>query len=159
MSTVVRRLASFACLLVLLAVAVLWITRESTRSNESYQEIGLRWLRDEYELDEATFQKVNELHQAYFATCNQMCRDIKEASRPLLMQTRRHPLPSKTAANLRHHEEQLCNECEDTAKKHLLKVADLMPPQHRQRFLDDMLTTLETQRLQHELDMSSRMRR
>lgn len=155
----VRRLAGFAFLLALLAGAVLWITRESARPRESYQELGLRWLRDEYRLDDATFQKVTELHEAYFATCSQMCRQIKEASRPLLMQTRRQPLPTATAAGLRHHEQRLCDECEQAAKKHLHQVAELMPAHERQRFLDDMLTTLETQRLQHDLDLSSRARR
>ncbi|MGV3658599.1 MAG: hypothetical protein ACO1TE_00390 [Prosthecobacter sp.] len=155
----VRRLAGFICLLALLAGAVLWITRESARPRESYQEIGLRWLRDEYRLDDATFEKVAALHHAYFATCSQMCRQIKEATRPLLMQTRRQPLSTSTKAGLRQQEQKLCDDCELAAKKHLLQVADLMPEEQRQRFLDDMLSTLETQRLQHDLDMSAHTRR
>lgn len=155
----VRRLAGFIFLLTLLSGAVLWITRESMRPHDHYQERGLRWLKDEYHLDDTTFHQVEKLHEAYFASCTQMCRDIKEASRPLLMQNRRRPLPTATKAHLQRQEHQLCDQCEDTAKKHLYQVADLMPPHERRRFLDDMLTTLEAQRRQHELDLSSHPRR
>lgn len=155
----VRRLAAFTFLLTLLAGAVLWITREFMRPAPSYQQRGLRWLKEEYRLDDATFQQVEELHEAYFASCTRMCREIKEASRPLLMQNRRNPLPSATQAGLRRQEHQLCEKCEDAAKTHLHQVASLMPPTERQRFLDDMLTTLDAQRRQHELDLSSHSRR
>lgn len=155
----VRRLAGFIFLLALLAGAVLWITRESMRPDASNQQRGLRWLKEEYHLDDPTFQQIEKLHEAYFATCTQMCREIKEASRPLLMQNRRNPLPSATKAGLQRQEHQLCDQCEDSAKKHLHQVAALMPPHEQQRFLDDMLTTLEAQRRLHELDLSSHPRR
>lgn len=152
----VRRLAGFLFFLALLAGTVLWIARESLRPRESNQERGLRWLREEYHLDDATFQKVAALHESYFATCDKMCREIKEASRPLLMRPRR---PSGSTAGMHQRERQLCDQCERAAKQHLHQVAELMPPQEGQRFLEDMLATLESQRLQHDLETSARTRR
>lgn len=152
----VRRLAGFACLLALLGGAAWWVTRESGRPRESNQERGLRWLKEEYELDNDAFQKVAALHEAYFATCDQMCREIKTASRPLLMRPRH---PSSSTAGLRQQEQRLCDQCEQAARQHLHQVARLMAPEQGRRFLSDMLPTLERQRLQHDLETSAHTRR
>lgn len=159
MISAVKRLMGFVCLLVLLGAAVLWITWQSMGVRESHQEKGLRWLKEEYQLDEASFKKALALHEAYFATCNQMCQEINDASRPLLMRSRRIPQQAAMAKGLHDREQRLCDSCEDAAKKHLHKVAELMTPEQGKRFLADMLETLETQRLQHDLDMTARPRR
>lgn len=152
--TPAQRLVRFACLLVLLAVSALWITRESLRPREPLQATGLRWLKEEYQLDEATFSEVEKLHRAYFATCDKMCRQIQEAARPLSRRARQGP----PAAALQHQEQRLCDECEETARHHLRQVAALMPPEQGRRFLDHMLLTLETQRRVHDLQMSASTR-
>lgn len=151
-----RRLAGFACLLALLAGAAAWFARESMRSRESNQARGLRWLKEEYELDHATFLKVAALHEAYFASCDKMCREIKAASRPLLMRARH---PSGGVAGVWQQEQQLCDECQEAAKKHLHQVARLMPPERGRRFLDDMLPALERQRQRHDRETSALARR
>lgn len=148
-----RRLAVFFFLLALLAGGVLWITRESQRPHESNQERGLRWLKEEYQLNEAAFLKAAELHRAYYAQCDQMCLQVKEASRPLLMRPRQPPSHT-IAAGLREQERKLCDKCEETARHHLHQVARLMAPEQGRRFLNDMLAALEQQRLLHDLETS-----
>lgn len=154
-----QRLTLFFLATAALVVAALWGTRESLRQRESLQEVGLRWLKEEYQLDDATFERVSALHRDYFTQCSQMCRKLGEADRPLLWRTRqRHPQPNDLEDRLTK-EQALCTECEKTATEHLRQVAELLPPGQAERFLDEMLATLQQQRREHDRSISSSLRR
>ncbi|MBE2284826.1 MAG: hypothetical protein IAE77_15305 [Prosthecobacter sp.] len=153
------RIAAFVFLTAAAAGAALWATRESLRPRENPQEVGLRWLKDEYHLDDATFEKVSALHRDYFRQCDKMCRQINEADRPLLWRARnRNRQPGELNAHLAR-DQIVCGDCEKAATEHLKQVAALMPGQSGQRFLDDILPIMQQQRRVHDENLSSHLRR
>lgn len=153
------RIAAFVFLTAAAAGAALWATRESLRPRESPQEIGLRWLKDEYHLDDTTFEKVSALHRDYFRQCDKMCRQINEADRPLLWRARhRNRQPSELNAQLAR-DQSVCGDCEKAATEHLKQVAALMPGESGQRFLEDILPVMQQQRRVHDENLSSNIRR
>ncbi|MBL9179386.1 MAG: hypothetical protein JNM65_15085 [Verrucomicrobiaceae bacterium] len=153
------RLLGFAFLTVVVATAALWITRESLRSRESPAEIGLRWLKEEYHLDEPVFERITALHRDYYQKCDQMCRQINEADRPLLWRARQRGRTSSDVDALLSKERAICADCEKTAIKHLRQVAAHMPPEQGKRFLENILPAIQQQRLEHDSRVSSRLRR
>jgi hypothetical protein len=153
------RIAAFVFLTAVAAGAALWATRESLRPRENPQEVGLRWLKDEYHLDEATFEKVSAMHRDYFRQCDKMCRQIDEADRPLLWRSRRQKRqPGEVDAQLTR-DQLVCGDCEKAATEHLRQVARLMPESSGQRFLDDILPVMQKQRRVHDENISSNLRR
>lgn len=154
-SSPTRRLLQFALLTAAAAGIALWIARESVRPRElPPQEAGLMWLRDEYQLDDATFERIHALHRDYFRRCENMCRQIDAADRPLLWRGRRSgPPPADLPAQIAS-ERALCSDCETAATKHLEQVAALMPPEQGRRFLADIMPTIHRQRLEHDQRIS-----
>ena len=153
------RIAAFVFLTAAAAGAALWATRESLRTRESPQEVGLCWLKDEYHLDATTFEKVSALHRDYFRQCDKMCRQINEADRPLLWRARhRNRLPGELDAQLARGQS-VCGDCEKAATEHLRQVAALMSGKSGQRFLEDILPVMQQQRRVHDENLSSNIRR
>lgn len=155
------RIVAFVFLTAAAAFAALWATREGLRLRESPQEVGLRWLKDVYHLDDATFEKINSLHRDYFRQCDNMCRQIDAADRPLLWRARqrgRQPGEGEVEAQFAR-EQVICADCEKAAIAHLQQVSALMPPPQGQRFLDDILPVMRQQRLDHDAKLSSSLRR
>jgi hypothetical protein len=153
------RLIGFALIAAALAALSLWITRESLRPRESPQEIGLRWLKEEYLLDAAAFGRIRALHDEYFTQCTKMCRQIAAAARPLLWRARHRSREYGDVGVQLSLEQALCGDCEKAAVQHLQQVAVLMPPAEGKRFLDDVLPALQQQRREHERLVSSSLRR
>ncbi len=153
------RLIGFALIAAALAAVSLWITRESLRARESPQEIGLRWLKEEYLLDDAAFDRISALHHDYFTQCTKMCRQIAAATRPLLWRARHRSRQYGDVDAQLSQEQALCGDCEKAAVQHLQQVAALMPPAEGKRFLDDILPALQQQRREHERRVSSSLRR
>jgi len=158
--TPVGRLVCFFLLTGAVAVVALWATRETLQSRESLQESGMRWLRHEYRLDDAAFQRISSLHSDYFQQCDQMCRQIDEASRPFFWRARQRHRSSSSNLDTQFSKEQaLCTDCEKAAVEHLHQVAKLMTPDQGKRFLEDILPLLQQQRREHDLRVSSSIRR
>jgi hypothetical protein len=153
------RLTGFALLTVAIAAVALWATRESLRSRESPQDVGLRWLKDEYHLDDATFLRVSTLHREYFQQCDKMCRQIVATDRPLLWRARHQTRKAGEIDAQLVKGQAICADCEKAATEHLRQVAALMPPDQGKRFLEDILPSLHQQRREHDRRVSSSIRR
>lgn len=153
------RLVGFALITFIIATLALWATRESLRSRESPQDVGLRWLKAEYHLDDATFERVSALHRDYFQQCDKMCRQIDAADRPLLWRARHQVRKAGEIDSQFVKEQAICADCEKAATDHLKQVAALMPPDQGKRFLDDILPILQQQRREHDRRVSSSIRR
>lgn len=157
--TPVKRIIAFVLLTTAAAGAALWATRESLRPRENPQEVGLRWLKHEYHLDDTTFEKVSALHRDYFRQCDKMCRQINEADRPLLWRARHRNRPTGEIDAQLARGQSVCGDCEKAATEHLKQVAALMPGESGQRFLDDILPVMQHQRRVHDENLSSNIRR
>ena len=96
----------------------------------------LAWMRREYGLNDAQFQKVSELHAAYQPQCMEMCRRIDEQNdrlRQLLGAT------NVVTAEIKRslvEAAQLRGECQAAMLRHFYEVSRAMPPGQGRRYLE-----------------------
>ena len=156
-----RRLIGFILLAVLVGVASRWATHEWLRPTPSTHDLGLRWLKEEFHLTEESYQKVASSHQEYFLRCEDMCKKLDAATRPLLWRTRGRTgkeQPGRVETDLQA-ERALCRDCESEMVTHLQRVAKLMPEQEGSRFLRLILPEVLEQHRQHDNRVTSLMQR
>ncbi len=127
------------------------------------QQLGLAWLKAEYQVPDEAFARITTLHEEYFARCDAMCAQMIGAHRPALPRAARNLGPrdaerlrQQAAAAAREREKALCESCLDTMVAHLQAVAALMPAGQGERFLRDLLPKLVNPRELQELRVSPR---
>jgi hypothetical protein len=95
----------------------------------------LAWMQQEFQLDDATFTKVQALHTAYAPTCADLCRAIARANsrvRDLTAQSR--TMTPELADAIR--EAQLRQaDCRTAMLRHIYETAALLPPEAATRYL------------------------
>ena len=156
-----RRLIGFFLLAVLVGFASRWATHEWLRRSPSTHDLGLRWLKEEFHLTEKSYQEVVSIHQEYFLRCEDMCKKLDAATRPLLWRTRGRTgkeQPGKVETD-RQAERALCTDCETEMVVHLQRVAKLMPENEGSRFLKLILPEVIEQHRQHDNRVTSLMQR
>ncbi len=95
----------------------------------------LAWLRTEFHLSEAEFERVSRLHSAYRPHCEERCRRIaaKNAElKALLSQT--NGVTAEIEKKLTEASE-LRLECQKAMLRHFLEVSQTMPPEQGKRYL------------------------
>jgi hypothetical protein len=96
---------------------------------------GLEWLRREFHLSDAQFQKIETLQSEYAPVCNEMCRRIMEANSKLdrLVSENSELTPDVQAAI---KEAGLVQEdCHQQMLAHIYRVSAQMNPADGQRYL------------------------
>jgi hypothetical protein len=98
-------------------------------------EPELAWLRDEFQLGEAEFERISEMHEAYLAGCAERCRHIDEKNaqlRELLTATNRvTPQIERVLAEAA----QLRAQCQKQMLEHFYEVSRTMPAEQGKRYL------------------------
>lgn len=158
----------FKALLVVLGTVVLAVATHDlvigvAPRQPSQHELGLAWLKTQYEVPDAAFEKIKALHEDYFQKCDAMCAQMLAAQRPDRHFPTRNVSPSQ-ASTLRRRaetatlaqEKALCETCLNTMVDHLESVASLMPEGQGQRFLQDLLPELVNPRELQELRAQTR---
>jgi hypothetical protein len=112
-----------------------------TNRTASYREIErtcgpeLAWVKREFRLNDADFERIRRLHQAYKPVCAAYCRRVDEKNRELAslmaVSTEVTP-PIKTALN---DAADLRKECLAQMLKHFYAVSQAMPPEQGRRYL------------------------
>lgn len=99
----------------------------------------LAWLRDEFELDDAEFERIAALHVSYLPTCERLCARISEARRKVsaLVLSGDSVTPELEAA-LRE-EAVLRAECQTAMLGHIYTTAAALPSEKSRAYLDAML--------------------
>ncbi|MBM3837123.1 MAG: periplasmic heavy metal sensor [Verrucomicrobia bacterium] len=95
----------------------------------------LLWLKNEFNLSDAEFERVSRLHDGYLPQCTQMCARIaaKDAElKALLSQT--NVLTAEIEAKLTEAS-QLRLECQKNMLKHFYEVSRTMKPDQGKRYL------------------------
>jgi Heavy-metal resistance len=107
----------------------------SERAVANSDKPALTWLQQEYQLNDAQFARVCEVHDAYRPKCMEMCRmiDAKNAQIERLLAATNVITPEikqalAEAARIR-------GECEAAMLEHFYKVAQTMPPEQGKRYL------------------------
>jgi hypothetical protein len=95
----------------------------------------LEWLRQEFHLSDAEFQKIGALQSAYTPVCNEMCRRIMEANSKLdrLVSENKEVTPDLRAAIREAGLVQ--EECHQQMLAHIYQVSAQMNPADGQRYL------------------------
>lgn len=129
----------------------------------SQQELGLAWLKTEYQVPDAAFEKIVALHEDYFEKCDAMCAQMLATNRLSRHFPTRNISPSQASALRRRaesasmaQERALCETCLKTMVAHLESVAALMTEEQGRRFLQDLLPELVNPRELIELRAQSR---
>jgi len=96
----------------------------------------LAWLKREFHLSEAEFDRITELHEAYQPQCREMCRRIDEQTaklRKLLANTK--VVTPEIEATLAESS-RLRTECQRNMLRHFFEVSQTMPPDQGRRYLE-----------------------
>lgn len=102
----------------------------------------LEWLRREFQLTDAQFARITELHDVYNPVCATLCQRIVEANTRLeeLVAREQGVIPEIEAALL--ESATVRRDCNEALLKHAYAVAAEMPPESGKRYLHMMTTRL-----------------
>jgi len=96
----------------------------------------LSWLKQEFNLNDAEFKRISDLHAGYLPTCREMCGRIAAKNgelRAILAQTNTvTPVIVEKLAEIA----QLRAQCQKNMLEHFYEVSRAMPPAEGKRYLD-----------------------
>jgi len=107
----------------------------SARTLQRSDKPELAWLKEEFKLGDAEFNRVSELHAAYLPQCREMCRHIDAQNGQLrkLMADATKMAPEIDAALA--ESARLRSECQRMMLNHFFQVSQTMPPEQGRRYL------------------------
>jgi hypothetical protein len=123
----VAAMAAYGC--------IYFVCTSSTRSLVQSSQPELAWLRNEFNLNDAEFKRVSELHAAYLPQCREMCRkiDAQNAQLQKLLATATNATPEIDAAL--EEAGKIHSECQSMMLRHFFQVSQTMPPEQGHRYL------------------------
>ena len=116
----------------------------------------LAWLKKEFKLTDAEFNRVSQLHEAYLPQCRERCKRIQEQDDKLQQLLAQSKTVTPEIQNLLTERAKTRAECEAEMLKHFLEVSRTMPPKQGERYLAwvQQQTSLRGQGMQHRHDMA-----
>ena len=105
--------------------------------------LGMAWLKNEYQLDDATFEKVTEAHRRYFRACEQRCHELADVNRHFLSEVREDSQRQSDLDAVQILRETICHDCRLAMIDHVHEVAALMQEETGRRFIADVQRALE----------------
>src|SRR6266576_1008353 len=101
----------------------------SARSLQRSDKPELAWLKEEFNLSDADFKRVSELHAAYLPQCRDMCREIDAHNVKLkaLLSGATNMTPEITTALA--ESSRLRSECQTMMLSLFFQVSQTMPPE------------------------------
>ncbi len=107
----------------------------SARNLQRSDKPELAWLKEEFNLSDAEFKRVSELHAAYLPQCAEMCTQIYAQNQRLkeLLAATNQVTPEIEAAIM--ESSKLRGECQRNMLKHFYEVSRTMPPEQGRRYL------------------------
>ncbi len=106
-------------------------------------ELGMAWLKKEYQLDDETFEKVTEAHRRYFRECARRCHELADVNRHFLSEVRGDTPPQSDLDAVEILRESICHDCRLAMIEHVHEVASLMDEETGRRFIGDVQRALE----------------
>jgi hypothetical protein len=107
----------------------------SARNLQRGDKPELVWLKDEFNLSDAEFKRVSELHAAYLPQCAEMCREIDAQSQRLKgLLAATNQITTEIEAAIAESS-RLRAECQRNMLKHFYEVSRTMPPEQGRRYL------------------------
>lgn len=114
---------------------VYFVCMSPARSLQQSDKPELAWLKEEFNLSDADFKRVSELHAAYLPQCREMCREIDAHNLKLqkIVSGATNMTPEINAAV--SESARLRSECQTMMLRHFFQVSQTMPPEQGQRYL------------------------
>jgi hypothetical protein len=104
---------------------------------ELCEEVGaeLAWIKQEFALSDADFERVKDLHEAYKPVCAEMCQsiDIKNAELAHLLEDSDNLTPE--ISEIVGEVTELTKECRLKMLEHFFRVSQAMPPEQGRKYL------------------------
>lgn len=95
----------------------------------------LAWLKKEFKLTDAEFNRISQLHEAYLPRCRERCKRIKEQDDKLQQLLAQSKTVTPEIQNLLAERAKIRADCEAEMLKHFLAVSRTMPPKQGERYL------------------------
>ncbi len=96
----------------------------------------LAWLQHKFNLGEAEFKRISDLHAGYLPQCLERCRQIDELNGKLANLLATAPLITIEIESLLKERAQLRANCQLEMLKHFFQVSHTMPAEQGRRYLD-----------------------
>jgi len=131
-------------MLLLLGLAAFWGVRRVAdfAPGQDGLALGMAWLKKEYQLDDATFEKVTAAHSSYFRECEERCHELADVNRHFLSQLREKAPHLSDLDAVQVLQESICHECRLAMIDHVHQVSELMPEETGRRFIADVQSAL-----------------
>jgi len=95
----------------------------------------LAWLKVEFNLSDAEFKRIADLHKAYLPDCAQMCRRIAAKNEEMRVLLRQTNSPVAAVEGKLSEAAELRLECQKRMFRHFVEVSQAMPPAQGKRYL------------------------
>jgi hypothetical protein len=95
----------------------------------------LAWLKHEFNLSDAEFRRVSELHTGYLPQCKDRCRRIEELNDKLSRLLGKATQMTPELEQALNERAQIRALCQAEMLKHFFAVSHTMPPEQGQRYL------------------------
>ena len=95
----------------------------------------LAWLKKEFQLDDAEFERIAKLHEGYMPRCAELCRRIAQKNAELRQIVSVTNVDPKAVEQKLKEAGDLRVECEQNMFNHFLEVSREMPPEEGKRYL------------------------
>jgi hypothetical protein len=95
----------------------------------------LAWLKKEFNLDDAEFSRVSQLHEAYLPRCAERCRRIELQNQKLQELLRQTTTVTSEIKDLLVERGKMRAACEAEMLGHFIEVSRTMPPEQGRRYL------------------------
>ncbi|MGH7970768.1 MAG: hypothetical protein ACREIC_18770 [Limisphaerales bacterium] len=105
------------------------------RAMMSQPQPELAWLKKEFNLSDAEFDRITKLHEAYLPQCAQRCMRIAEQNRKLQQLLSGASSISPEIKNVLAQRAKTRADCEAEMLNHFLEVSRTMPPEQGRRYL------------------------
>lgn len=114
---------------------VYFVCMSSARSMQQTDKPELTWLKEEFNLSDAEFKRVSELHAAYLPQCQEMCRKIDGQNVQLekLIANATNVTPEIESALA--EASRLRADCQTMMLRHFMQVSQTMPLEQGRRYL------------------------
>ena len=96
----------------------------------------LAWLKKQFNLSDAEFARIFQLHEAYLPKCRERCRRIEEQNVKLQQLLAQTTTVTPEIQNVLAERAKMRADCEAEMLQHFLEVSRSMPPEQGRRYLD-----------------------
>ena len=114
---------------------IYFVCTASARSLQRSDKPELAWLKEKFNLNDAEFKHVSELHEAYLPQCRERCIQIGAQNTKLQKLLAGATDVSPEIERELVESSRLRTECQTMMLRHFFQVSQTMPPEQGQRYL------------------------